>query len=330
MTKEKIFSGIQPSGTLTIGNYLGALSNFTKQQDAYDCVYCVVDLHALTSFVRPEELRENTLKVLALYLSAGLDPQKSILFVQSHVPAHAELQWILNTVSPLGQLQRMTQYKDKASKHSENLYAGLLNYPILMAGDIILYDAVYVPVGEDQRQHIEFTRDLVEKFNYLYGDTFVMPDILATNVASRVMSLQDPHSKMSKSDADENAFISMLDEPDVITRKIKRAVTDSLGSFAYNEEQAGLRNLIEIYSAFSGDKVEAIADRYKDLGYGKFKGDLAEVVVEGLRPIQQSYYNIMANEDALKMVYEDGARRANEIASKKLKEVYEKTGLLTL
>lgn len=326
--KDKIFSGIQPSGHLTIGNYLGALSNFTKQQEDFDCFYCIVDMHALTAGVSPEDLRKNSLEVLSLYLASGLDPEKSVIYFQSHVAAHAELQWILNAITPLGQLSRMTQYKSKAEQHADNLYAGLLNYPILMAADIILYDAKYVPVGDDQRQHLEFTRDIVEKFNYIYGDTFVMPEMLSTDTGSRIMSLQDPTSKMSKSDPDNSAYITMLDEPKVIEKKIKRAVTDSLNNFDYNDTQLGLKNLIEIYSSFTNDSIEEIVNRYKDKGYGTFKKELAEVIAEGLRPIQERFNEYISDKGELERIYTDGANRAKEVADKKLAKVFDKVGFI--
>lgn len=328
VVKDKIFSGIQPSGTLTIGNYLGALSNFSKQQEKYDCFYCVVDMHALTAGIDKEDLRKNSLEVLSLYLASGLDPEKSVIFFQSHVPAHAELQWVLNAITPLGQLERMTQFKSKAEVHSDNLYAGLLNYPILMAADIILYDAKYVPVGNDQKQHIELTRDLVEKFNYIYGETFVLPEMLSTSTGSRIMSLQDPTKKMSKSDSDKFGFISMLDDDKTIEKKLKRAVTDSLNNFDYNEEQLGLRNLIEIYTSFSGDSVEDVVNRYKSSGYGKFKKDLIEVVIDGLRPIKDKYDEFISDKGELEKIYRDGAAKANEVADKKLIEVYDKIGFI--
>lgn len=327
--KERVFSGTQPSGNLTIGNYLGALRNYIKQQEKYDCVYCVVDMHALTSGVTKEKLRENSLNVLSLYLASGLDPEKSIIYFQSHVPAHAELQWILNSITPLGQLSRMTQFKSKAKIHADNLYAGLLNYPILMAGDIILYDAKYVPVGDDQRQHIEFTRDIVEKFNYMYGDTFVVPEMLATKTGSRIMSLQDPTAKMSKSDSNPDGYIAMLDDPKIITKKIKRAVTDSLGNFDYNDEQLGLKNLIEIYTAFTGDSIESVVNNYQSKGYGAFKTDLAEIVVESIKPIQEKYNNYISDKGELERIYRDGANRANKIANKKMIEVNEKIGYIS-
>lgn len=327
--KDRIFSGIQPSGSLTIGNYLGALSNFTKQQEKYDCFYCIVDMHALTAGVDKEALRHNSLEVLSLYLASGLDPEKSAIFFQSHVPAHAELQWVLNAITPLGQLNRMTQFKAKAEKHADNLYAGLLNYPILMAADIILYDAKYVPVGNDQKQHLELTRDLVEKFNFMYGDTFVMPEMLSTSTGSRIMSLQDPTKKMSKSDDDKFAFISMLDDDKAIEKKLKRAVTDSLNNFDYNDEQLGLRNLIEIYTSFSGDSIEDVVNRYSNKGYGLFKKDLIEIVIDGLAPIKKEFERYISDRGELERIYKDGANRAKEVANKKIDEVYEKIGFIS-
>lgn len=327
--KDRVFSGTQPSGNLTLGNYLGALSNFPKQQEKYDCVYCIVDLHALTSGLAPELINKYSLEVLALYLASGIDPEKSIIYMQSHVPAHTELQWVLNAITPIGHLSRMTQFKAKSKKHSNNIYAGLLNYPILMAADIILYDAKYVPVGNDQKQHLEFTRDLVEKFNSIYGETFVMPDMISTSSGSRIMSLQDPSSKMSKSDENEFASIYILDDEKKIEKKIKRSITDSLNNFDYNKEQIGLRNLIEIYSSFSKENPEIIVSNYKDKGYGAFKKDLIEIVIEGLKPVQEKYKAFMDDKGELERIYKTGANRANEIASKKLSEVYKKVGLIS-
>lgn len=326
--KDRVFSGIQPSGNLTIGNYLGALKNFTVQQEKYDCIYCIVDMHALTADLPAEKINNYSYELLSLYLAAGLDYKKSIIYFQSHVPAHAELQWILNSITPIGQLSRMTQYKSKAQKHADNLYAGLLNYPILMAADIILYDAKYVPVGEDQRQHLEFTRDIVEKFNGIYGETFIMPEMLATKTGTKIMSLQDPLFKMSKSDEDKNASIYLLDDEKAIEKKIKRAVTDSVGIVGYNNEQLGLKNLIEIYCSFANLSIDEVVNKYKDQGYGVFKKDLANVVIEGLRPLQTKFKEYMNDKGELERIYRLGAERANEIANKKLSEVYSKIGFI--
>ncbi|MGO3752177.1 MAG: tryptophan--tRNA ligase [Peptoniphilaceae bacterium] len=327
MDKKIVYSGIQPSGSLTIGNYIGALKNFIGLQDDYNCLYCIVDMHAITMPQVPKDLRKNTLDVLALYLAAGLDPEKSIIYIQSHVPQHVELGWMLNSITSMGQLQRMTQFKDKSLKSKEVL-AGILNYPILMAADILLYQTDFVPVGEDQRQHIELTRDLAQKFNSRYSDTFTIPDILTPKVGARIMSLQDPRYKMSKSDIDKNAFILLLDSEDDTRRKIKRAVTDSLGEFNYNDEQAGLKNLINIYIAFSGMTSEEIVEKYKNLGYGVFKEDLAELVVEGLRPLRNRFNEIRNNKEYLEKVYKEGAEKASYLANKTLRKVYKKMGFI--
>lgn len=327
MTKERVFSGIQPSGTLTIGNYLGALKNFEKQQDKYDSIFCIVDLHALTTSEDPQKLKEDSLEVLALYLAAGLDPQKATIFYQSHVPAHTELMWVLNTMTTLGHLERMTQYKSK-SETSETIYAGLLNYPVLMAADILLYDAKYIPVGDDQRQHIEFTRDLADRFNHRYGDTFVIPKMLQVKTGSRIMSLQDPLSKMSKSDVNINGFVSMLDDEKTIEKKIMRSVTDSLNKITYTDEQPGIKNLLDIHSAFSGEDISELVDIFSDKGYGGLKRSVAEVVIEGLKPIQQRFDQLMNDKEYLESVYKDGAQKAQDIAANKLDEVYKKLGLI--
>lgn len=328
MDKKNVFSGVQPSGELTIGNYIGALKNFVELQDEFNCYYCIVDLHAITVPQVPKDLRKRTLDVLSLYMACGIDPEKSTLFIQSHVPAHAELNWVLNTITYMGQLNRMTQFKEKSRKSDENLNAGLFTYPVLMASDILLYQADFVPVGEDQKQHLELARDLAERFNNRYSDTFVVPEPLIKDFGAKIMSLQEPQFKMSKSDADVNAFILMLDDKDTIRRKIKRAVTDSLGVIAYNDEQPGLKNLINIYSVFSNDDVATILKRYDGLGYGKFKDDLAEVVVEGLSPIQDKYKDLVSNKDYLEKVYKEGAERAEYMAMKTLRKVYKKVGFI--
>lgn len=330
MDKKNVFSGVQPSGELTIGNYIGALKNFVELQDEFNCYYCIVDLHAITVPQVPKDLRKRTLDVLSLYMACGIDPEKSTLFIQSHVPAHAELNWVLNTITYMGQLNRMTQFKEKSRKSDENLNAGLFTYPVLMASDILLYQADFVPVGEDQKQHLELARDLAERFNNRYSDTFVVPEPLIKDFGAKIMSLQEPQFKMSKSDADVNAFILMLDDKDTIRRKIKRAVTDSLGVIGYNDEQPGLKNLINIYSVFSNDDVDTILKRYDGLGYGKFKEDLAEVVVEGLSPIQEKYKDLINNKDYLEKVYKEGAERAEYTAMKTLRKVYKKVGFIPI
>lgn len=327
MDKKIVYSGIQPSGSLTIGNYIGALKNFIGLQDEYDCLYCIVDMHAITVEQDPKLLRKNTLDVLALYLAAGLDPEKSIIYIQSHVPQHAELGWVLNTIASMGQLQRMTQFKDK-SKKSKEVMAGILNYPVLMAADILLYQTSYVPVGEDQRQHVELTRDLAQRFNSKYSETFTVPDILTPKVGARIRSLQDPEFKMSKSDSDENSYILILDDENAIRRKFKRAVTDSLNNFDYNDEQKALKNLINIYISFTGESAADIVNRYKGQGYGTFKSDLADVVVEGLRPLQTRFNEIRSDKEYLEKIYRQGAEKASYLANKTLRKVYKKMGFI--
>ncbi|WFA09907.1 tryptophan--tRNA ligase [Tissierella sp. Yu-01] len=328
MNKKVVFSGVQPSGSLTLGNYIGALRNFGELQNEYDCYYCVVDMHAITVPQIAKDLRKRTLDVLALYIACGLDPEKSTLFVQSHVPAHAELSWVLNTVTYMGQLNRMTQFKEKSRKSDENLNAGLFTYPVLMAADILLYQTDFVPVGEDQKQHLELARDLAERFNNKYSETFKVPEPLIKEFGARIMSLQNPLSKMSKSDSDENAYILILDDKDSIRRKIKRAVTDSEGVVAYSDEQPGLKNLINIYSVLSSEDVETIVKRYESEGYGKFKEDLAEVVIAGLAPIQATYANLINSKDYLEKIYKEGADKAEYHAMKTLRKVYKKVGFI--
>lgn len=328
MEKKIVFSGVQPSGALTIGNYLGAIKNWVELQKDYDCNYCIVDLHAITVPQVPKVLRENTLDVLALYLACGIDPEKSTIFIQSHVPAHSELTWVLNTISYMGQLGRMTQYKEKSKRSEENLNAALFTYPVLMAADILLYEADLVPVGEDQKQHLELARDLAERFNNKYSDTFKVPDPFISKEGARIMSLQNPDAKMSKSDNDENGYILILDDEAAIRRKIKRAVTDSLGKIAYNDEQSGLKNLLTIYSVFSNEEIPDIVKKYQGEGYGKFKADLAEVVIEGLRPIQNRYNEIRNDKDYLEQVYREGAEKAEKKAKKILRKVYKKVGFI--
>lgn len=328
MDKKIVYSGIQPSGSLTLGNYIGALSNFGQLQDEYNCLYCIVDNHAITAYQEPKNLRKNTLDVLALYLAAGLDPEKSIIYIQSHVPEHVELMWCLNTITSLGQLQRMTQFKDK-SQRTKEVEAGLLNYPILMAADILLYNASYVPVGEDQRQHIEFTRDLAQRFNSRYSETFVIPEIMAPKVGARIMSLQDPEKKMSKSDPDPNSYVLILDNEKDTEKKIKRAVTDSLGIIKYSDEQKGLKNLIDIYSVFTKKTPDEIVKEFEGRGYGEFKGAVAEVVNDGMRPLRERFNEIRNDKAYLESVYRDGADKARSIAYKTMSKVHRKMGFIS-
>lgn len=328
MENKIVFSGVQPSGDLTIGNYIGAIKNWVELQDEYECNYCIVDMHAITVPQVPKDLRKSTLDVLALYLACGIDPEKSTIFIQSHVPAHAELTWVLNTISYMGQLNRMTQYKEKSRRSEENLNAALFTYPVLMASDILLYDADLVPVGEDQKQHLELARDLAERFNNRYSPTFTVPEPLIKETGARIMSLQEPDLKMSKSDSNENAYILILDDEATIRRKIKRAVTDSLGVISYNDDQAGVKNLLTIYSIFSGEEIPHIVKKYEGEGYGKFKADLAEIVVEGLRPIQEKYNEIRNDKEYLEKVYRDGSEKAEQKARKILRKVYKKIGFI--
>nr|WP_302686524.1 tryptophan--tRNA ligase [uncultured Romboutsia sp.] len=326
--KKIIFSGAQPSGKMTLGNYLGAIQNWTKLQDEYDCFYSVVDLHAITVPQEAKNLRANTMQLLAQYLACGLDPEKNTIFIQSHVSAHAELMWILNTMTYMGELSRMTQFKDKSQKSEANLNAGLFTYPVLMAADILLYQTDLVPVGEDQKQHLELARDLATRFNNRYSPAFKIPEPYIPKEVGRVMSLQEPKKKMSKSDENENAFILLADDADTIRRKIKRSVTDSLGVISYNDEQPGIKNLLEIYSKLGNKSIEELVAMYEGKGYGIFKEDVAEVIVESLRPIREQYNDLLNNKDYLEKVYAIGAEKAERQARKTLRKVYKKVGLI--
>ena len=324
--KKRIFSGIQPSGTLTIGNYIGALRHFPELQDAYDCIYCIVDEHAITVRQNAADLRRRCLELAAIYLASGLDPEKCIIYCQSHVSAHAELAWILNCFTYMGELQRMTQFKDKSAKHADNINAGLFTYPVLMAADILLYQADAVPVGADQKQHLEITRDIAQRFNGVYGDVFTVPEPLITKVGGRVMSLQDPTRKMSKSDPEE-CFISLLDEPDTIRRKIKRAVTDSDGEIRFDpENKPGVSNLLSIMSTLSGQSVEDICADMEGKGYGDLKTRTADVVIASLEPLQSEYKRLIADKQFLLDTLLSGAEKANSIAIKTLRKVQKKVG----
>ncbi|HOA79459.1 MAG TPA: tryptophan--tRNA ligase [Defluviitaleaceae bacterium] len=325
--KKVIFSGMQPSGNITLGNYLGALKNWTKLQDEYNCVFCIVDLHALTVRQNPAELRKRSREVLMLYIAAGLDPEENIIYYQSHVNAHAELAWILNCFTYMGELNRMTQFKEKSQKHSENINAGLFTYPVLMAADILLYQANLVPVGNDQNQHLELTRDIAIRFNNLYGETFTVPEAYFPKVGARIMSLQEPTKKMSKSDENENAYISLLDSPDTIVRKLKRAVTDSEAKISYNDNQPGIKNLLNIYCSITEEPVEETVERFSSLGYGELKSKVAEVVVEELRPIQERFYQLEKDKSYIDSIIKNNAEKASYIATKTLRKVQKKVGL---
>lgn len=326
--KKVIFSGIQPSGNLTLGNYLGALKNWVKLQDQYENYFCIVDLHAITVRQEPKNLRQKSLEVLALYLAAGINPETNTIFIQSHVPAHAEAAWVLDCYTYVGELSRMTQYKAKVARHPDNINAGLLTYPVLMAADILLYQTDLVPVGADQKQHLEIARDIAQRFNAAYSPTFKLPEPYIPTEGARIMSLQDPGKKMSKSDENENAFIKMLDEPDAIRRKISRAVTDSMGVVRYSDEQPGIKNLISIYSAISGMTPSEIVEKYNGQGYSKFKSDTAEVIVGELEPIQKRFKDYMANRDYLESIYKTGAQKAGKVAFRTLRKMYKKIGFI--
>ena len=324
--KKVILSGIQSSGFLTLGNYLGALKNWGTLQDEYKCLYCVADLHSITVRQNPAEFRKRALEIFSIYLACGIDPEKSIMFFQSHVSAHAELSWVLNCYTYMGELQRMTQFKDKSAKHADNINSGLFTYPVLMAADILLYQANLVPVGHDQLQHLEITRDIAKRFNGIYGDVFTMPEAYVGKVGARIMSLADPTSKMSKSDPNPNGYIAMLDDRDTIIRKFKKAVTDSDGEIAYREGKDGINNLLGIYSAVTGNTIEESVNEFSGKGYGDFKIAVAEAVADCLKPVQERYYKIREDKSYLQQIYRDGAEKASKLAYKTLRKVYKKVG----
>ncbi|MGC6508864.1 MAG: tryptophan--tRNA ligase [Myxococcota bacterium] len=327
--KPIVLSGIQPSGKLGIGNYLGALKNWVGMQDDYECIFLIVDLHALTVQQVPAELRHTCLSLAAQYIAAGIDPQKSTVVIQSHVPQHAELNWVLNTMTYMGELNRMTQFKDKSKRHNTNINAGLFTYPVLMAADILLYQAAAVPVGADQKQHLELARNLAQRFNQRYSDTFVVPEPFIPKVGARIMSLQEPTKKMSKSDDNENNMVSLLDSPKVIEKKFKRAVTDSETVVKYDvANKPGVSNLLTIHSAFSGQSIESLENHFEGKMYGHLKVETAEVVIEGLKPIQKRYNELMADKATLEQILSDGAESATRSARKTLSKVYKKIGLV--
>ncbi len=329
--KKIIFSGIQPSGVITLGNYLGALKNWVDLQYDYHCCYSIVDMHAITVRQNPAELRKRSLDLLKLYIACGIDPEENLLFMQSHVSAHAELAWILNCFTYMGELSRMTQFKDKSKRHADNINAGLFTYPVLMAADILLYRADLVPVGKDQMQHLEITRDIAERFNAIYGDVFTIPEGFVTKSGAKIMSLTEPTKKMSKSDPNPKGYISMLDDFNVIAKKIKSATTDSEGVIEYREndpEKAGVNNLISIMAAVTGKTIEQVAKEYSGKGYGEFKSDIAEAVVEHIRPIREKYDELSNNKDYLESVYKNGAEKAAKMAARTLNKVKKKVGFI--
>jgi len=327
--KKTIFSGVQPSGKLTLGNYLGAIRNFPILQEQYNCIYCVVDQHAITVRQEPAALRRATLELIAQYIACGLDPEKSILFIQSHVPAHAELAWVLNCFTMFGEASRMTQFKDKSAKHADNINAGLFTYPCLMAADILLYQPDFVPVGEDQKQHVELTRNVAQRFNHVYGDVLKVPEPYIPKMGARVMSLNQPDTKMSKSIPEGCVFL--MDKPEDILRKFKRAITDSDTERCVRfdrENKPGVSNLMSIYSAVTGRSFEAIEAEFDGKGYGAFKPVVGEAVVEMLRPIQEETRRLLSDKAYLEGVYRAGAEKASYVAEKTLRKVYKKVGFL--
>ncbi len=326
--KKRVFSGIQPSGNITMGNYMGAISNWVGMQDEYDCLYCVVDMHAITVRQDPKKLREQSLAVLALLIGCGLDPEKNIMYIQSHVAQHAELSWILNCSTMYGELSRMTQFKDKSSRHSDNINAGLFDYPVLMAADILLYNADLVPIGEDQKQHLELTRNVAVRFNNNYGSVFTVPEPYIPKVGGRIMSLAEPTKKMSKSDENPNAVVLLLDKPEDIMRKFKRAVTDSEARVEYREGKAGVNNLMTIYSVATGKSIESIENEFAGKGYGDFKTAVGESVVELLRPVREKTEELLRNKDYLEEIYTKNAYRASAIAERNMEKIRKKVGFV--
>lgn len=329
MSNQKIvFSGAQPTGSLTLGNFIGAVQNWKALEDEYQCLYSIVDLHSLTIKHDPKEFRKSCLSFLAQYIACGLDPNKNIIFFQSHVPQHTELAWILSCNTYLGELNRMTQFKEKSEKNKGNINTGLFTYPVLQAADILLYQTGLVPVGEDQKQHLELARDIAIRFNNTYGDAFAVPEVHTPKVGARIMSLQDPESKMSKSDENLNGTIFLLDNEKDIIKKFKRAVTDSEGTVLYRDEQPGIKNLITIYSKIAGISIEEVVTRYEGKGYGPFKTDLGQLVVDALAPFRAKYNELMEDQDYLVELYTKGAQRARNIAEVTIKDVKEKMGLV--
>jgi len=327
--KKTILSGIQPSGALTLGSYLGALKNWAALSEIYDCYYTIVDMHAITVRQDPAELRRTTLEQLAQYIACGIDPEKNILFIQSHVPAHAELSWVLSCYTMFGELSRMTQFKDKSAKNTENINAGLFTYPALMAADILLYQADLVPVGGDQKQHIELTRDIAIRFNGIYGDVFKLPEPYIPKIGARIMDLQTPVNKMSKSDIADGGCVLLLDKPEDMLRAFKRAVTDSETSVRYDiAGKPGISNLIQIYSACTDKSFAEIETEFSGQGYGLFKQRVGEAVVETLRPIREETLRLLADKAYLTNIYIQGAEKASRTANRTLRKVYKKIGFI--
>ena len=325
--KKRIFSGIQPSGDLTLGSYMGAIKNWVALQDEYDCLYCIVDMHAITVRQVPADLRRRSLEQLAQYIACGLDPEKNIMFIQSHVPQHAELAWVLGCYTQFGELSRMTQFKQKSQQHADNITAGLFTYPVLMAADILLYQADLVPVGEDQKQHVELCRDIATRFNYSFSDTFTLPEPFIPKMGARIMSLCNPGNKMSKSDPD--GCVYLMDKPEDIMRKFKRAVTDCETEVRYDrEKKPGITNLLTIYCAATGKTMEDAQAEFCGQGYGVFKPAVGEAVVELLRPVREEALRLLGDKAYLEGIYKQGAERAGALANKTLRKVYKKVGFV--
>ena len=325
--KKRIFSGIQPSGELTLGSYMGAIKSWVNLQDQYECVYCIVDMHAITVRQVPADLRRRALEQLAQYIACGLDPEKNIMFIQSHVPQHAELSWVLSCYTQFGELSRMTQFKQKSQQHADNITAGLFTYPVLMAADILLYQTDLVPVGADQKQHVEICRDIAERFNGVYSETFTLPEPFIPKMGARVMSLASPENKMSKSDP--GGCVYLLEKPEDILRKFKKAVTDSEAAVRFDPAgKPGVSNLMQIYAAATGKSLEDIEAEFDGQGYGIFKETVGEAVVELLRPFREETQRLLADKAYLEGVYRQGAERASRIAGRTLSKVYKKVGFL--
>lgn len=325
--KKRIFSGIQPSGDLTLGSYMGAIRNWVALQEEYDCLYCIVDMHAITVRQVPADLRRRSLEQLAQYIACGLDPEKNIMFIQSHVPQHAELAWVLGCYTQFGELSRMTQFKQKSQQHADNITAGLFTYPVLMAADILLYQADLVPVGEDQKQHVELCRDIATRFNFSFSDTFTLPEPFIPKLGARIMSLGNPENKMSKSDPD--GCVYLMDKPEDIMRKFKRAVTDCETAVRFDREnKPGISNLLTIYCAATGKTLEDAEAEFKDQGYGVFKPAVGEAVVELVRPIREEAARLLSDKAYLESIYKHGAERASALANKTLRKVYKKVGFV--
>ena len=328
--KKRVLSLIQPSGLLTLGNYLGALKNWPLLQEEYDCFYAVADLHAITVRQEPAKLRSQIYSTYAILLAIGIDPEKSTLFIQSHVPEHTALSWLLSCYTQFGEMSRMTQFKDKSAKHGNNINAGLFTYPTLMAADILLYQAALVPVGQDQKQHVELTRDIAERFNALYGDTFTVPEAYIPETGKKIMSLLDPAKKMSKSDENAGAYVAILDGRDDIIRKFRRAVTDSGSEVRFADGKDGICNLMNIYSAITGKENDEIEREFEGKGYGDFKLAVGEAVADALSPLQNEYARLIADKAYLEQIMREGAETASSIARKTMRKVYKKTGFVQL